>query len=334
MSAALRAGAAVLLLCTAVRAQDPPDAGESEEAIPSTELPEVSVTVSPTDDLVTGDVVQLTITALARPGDDVAVPKQSFLPLEVRTKQAHTETTEGGRVRHRFELELLAFEPGDHEVGPVELRVVSPDGLMATVETDPVRIRVASLLANEPAAEPKPPTEPVTVMQDDHTLLWFGGALLAAALVALLTLLLSRWWRRRRAAAAPPPPPRPAHEVVLERLSRLQRDRPRAEMEGRLVEWVDGVSDALRDYLGGRYGFEGLESTTGEVLAHLRRVALSETIQTDVASLLGECDLVKFAQVSPEPDRCDAMLEGAYRVVHRTQPMTSTGPAPAQEARP
>jgi hypothetical protein len=328
----------VTLVALAVAAPAVAQEGEAragdEDVLPEADLPDVAIAVSPTEGLVTGDVVTVTITATARAGHDVAVPKQSFLPLEVRRKAAHDEPADDGRVTHRFELELLAFEPGEHQVGPVTLRVVSPDGLMATVETDAVPIQVASLIANEPSAEPKPPTEPVTVMQDDHTFLYLAGALAAAALVALLTLLIARWWRRRREAARPPPPPRPAHEVALERLGRLRLDRPRAEAEGRLVEWVDGVSDALREYLGGRYAFEGLESTTDEVLAHLRRVALSETIRTDVSALLGECDLVKFAQMSPEPDRCDALLEGAYRVVHRTEPALSAGPMLPKEARP
>jgi hypothetical protein len=325
---------AATLVATGARAE--PDGGAPPPASGASADVEVRVAVSPTEGLMTGDAVTLDITVVARSGDDVAVPKQSFLPFEVRAKNARTEDAGDGRARHVFELELLAFEPGIHTLGPVQVRVVSPGGSIDTVETDSVTVTVGSLIANEPNAEPKPPTEPVTVMQDDPTLLWLGGSLLALALVVLLTLLIARWWNRRRAAAKPPPPPRPAHEVALEQLARLRLDRPRAETEGRLVEWVDGVSDTLRQYLGGRFRFEGLESTTDEVLAHLRRVALSETLRTEVAAILGECDLIKFARVSPEPARCDELLEGASRVVHRTQPMAqapSPAPAPAPEVR-
>ncbi|MFW6050337.1 MAG: hypothetical protein ACODAU_04140 [Myxococcota bacterium] len=287
--------------------------------------------VRPTEGLVTGDTVTLTISLDVDAEDAVAVPEQSFAPFEVRRKDVREEPTEAGRTRHLFSLELLAFEPGEHRVGPVELQVTTADGHIRTATTRTATVRVGSLLANEPNAEPKPPTEPVRVMEDDYTLLWILGGLAAIAAVALLTLLLARWWRRRRAAAAPPAPPRPAHEVALEKLHALRGDRLRAEQEDRLVEWVDGVSDALRQYLGGRYGFVGLESTSDEVLSHLRHAALSEPLITEVSALLGECDLVKFAQVSPEPERCDDLLEGAYRVVQRTRP-AEPAPPPAKEA--
>lgn len=316
----MRRAVALLALCAL------PATAWAQDAPAAADPPDVEITAAPTEDLVTGDAVTLTLTAIADADDEVAVPKQSFTPFEVRKKNVREQDTEDGRKKLVFELELLAFEPGDHVVGPVELRVVTADGVIRTVETDPVRIHVGSLTANEPNPEPKPPTEPVPVMEDDYTLLWILGGLAAIGLVALLTLLLARWWRRRKAAAAPPPPPRPADEVALEKLHALRRDRELAEREGRLVEWVDGVSDALRAYLGGRYGFEGLESTTDEALGHLRAVALPDSVVTEVTALLGECDLVKFAQASPEPERCDVLLEGAYRVVHRTRPASADPP--------
>ncbi|MFW5877038.1 MAG: hypothetical protein ACOCXM_09900 [Myxococcota bacterium] len=316
----MRSAVALVALCVlpaTVWGQDAPTPADP---------PDVEITAAPTEDLVTGDAVTLTITAIADADDDLAVPKQSFAPFEVRKKNVREEDAEDGLQKLVFELELLAFEPGDHVVGPVELRVVTADGVIRTVETDPVNLEVGSLTANEPNPEPKPPTEPVPVMEDDYTLLWILGGLALIGLVALLTLLAARWWRRRKAAAAPPPPPRPADEVALERLHALRDDRALAEEEGRLVEWVDGVSDALRAYLGGRYGFEGLESTTDEALHHLRAMALPEAVVTEVTALLGECDLVKFAQASPQPERCDVLLEGAYRVVQRTRPTPATPP--------
>lgn len=305
------------------------DHGSDE--LPASKRPRVSVTVSPKKGLVTGDVVHLTITAVANRGDDVAVPKQSFDPFEVRKKKARVEKAPHGKQKLVFELELLAFDPGDHQLGPVRLRVVTADGTIGTLDTRPVTVHVGSLLANVPNAKPKPATKPIAVQQKDYTLPWIGAGLLAAAVVALLTLLGARWWQRRKLAATPPPPPRPAHEIALEKLHVLRRDRPRAEQEGRLVEWIDGVSDALRQYLGGRYGFDGLECTTDEMLTHLRRVALSPTVATEVAALLGECDLIKFAKASPEPDRCTQMLEIAYGVVHRTKPRAAPLPQPEHQ---
>ena len=109
-----------------------------------------------------------------------------------------------------FELQLLCFEVGTHELGPIRVRVTSAEGepQRARVELRR-RSRVRSLLANEPDPQLKPPTAPVVVEQDDYRLLIALGVLLALALGALARHgLFMRWWQRRdrpgaRAAAAP-----------------------------------------------------------------------------------------------------------------------------------
>ena len=303
--------------------------GEPEPTLPEDARPRLSLEVSPREGLLTGDVVRLTIRADARKDDDLAVPReQDFAPFDVLDRQAHVE--EGrDRAVHVFELDLLALEPGDHILGPIRIRVVTADGQVGEVRTEPVEIHVGSVLGNEPNAEPKPATEPVQVWQDDYTLLWVLGALGLIVLTALLTLLLARWWRRRQREAAPPPPPRPAWEVALERLEELRRDREAAVAEGRVVEWVDRLSDTVREYLGHRYGFEGLESTTDEVLRELEGKKLIGIDRSEVAALLHDCDLVKFAKATFDAEQCNALLAAAFRIVRASAPQLGA-PQPLQ----
>jgi hypothetical protein len=155
---------------------------------------------------------------------------------------------------------------------------------------------------------------------------------------ALLSWLASRWWSRRPKAALPPPPPRPAWELALERLDSIRVRGAALVEQGRQVELVDAVSDALRDYLGARYGFNGLESTTDEVLARLEHARLPAGMKSEVSTLLGDSDLVKFARAVPSSEQCESMLVGAVRVVRATMqtaapsvmpPARSAGPSPA-----
>ena len=69
----------------------------------------------------------------------------------------------------------------------------------------------------------------------------------------------------------PPPPPRPPWDVALEELDEV-RHAGLLEVE-RYGEYFDRMSDALRRYLGARFGFDGLESTTDEILAALKKQA-------------------------------------------------------------
>ncbi len=329
------------------------DAAADEAPLPPEHRPRVTVRLAGIGESgtrsgqnpMTGDLVHVEIVAEANEGDDIAVPGQSFAPFELHSRQFREEPIEGGKKRFVFSLALLALEPGEHVIGPMRLRVVTRGGLIGIVETERLTITVGSVLGNEPDAQPKPPTQPVRVFQDDYTLLYLLGAMGAILLTALITLLIARWWRRRPKVAPPPPPPRPPWELAMERLAALDqklaaeiaRADPRYGIEDRSTPWVDAVSDTIRQYLGARFGFDGLESTTDEITAHMRRVTGLGMPVEEVLFFLRECDLVKFAKVPATADQCRELMGRARKIVVTTTPVVHVpvrNPQPPSEARP
>jgi hypothetical protein len=288
-------------------------------SLPKELTPRVEVSLSPQKGLTTGDVITLKLTVTSKAGVDVAVPEQSFAPFELLDRKATSKAVPEGQ-RHEFELSLLALEPGAHTLPGITLRVVGPKGELGDVKTAPQPLTVSSLLANEPNAQAKPVSKPVVVMQDDYTLAWVGGAILFAGLVALATVLTSRWLKRRPKLAPPPPPPRPAWELALAKLHALEQTKTTLIAEQRAEQYVDGVSDALREYLGRRYGFDGLESTTDEVLRTLERIRPHKLTLSSVSLLLEQCDLVKFAKAAPDVEVLDEVWNGAVGLVRATTP--------------
>ena len=88
------------------------------------------------------------------------------------------------------------------------------------------------------------------------------------------------------------------------------------------------MSEVIRDYLGGRYGFDSLEMTTDELVAELKRHAGRELhLLGEIQGWLSACDLVKFAKVSPTAAEARGALESAIRIV------TATRPAPVAPCR-
>ncbi len=241
--------------------------------------------------------------------------------------------TNGDRTTTIFELDLLVLQPGPTEIPPVAVRVITSDGEIGEVETDSIQIEVGSVLGNEPDAEPRDVTEPVEVWEDDYTLAWVGGGLLALLLTVLLTLLIARWWRKR-APEKPAPPPAPPWEEAIGKLRKLHSSLHREVEDGRVVEWVDGVSDTVREYLGRRYGFVGLESTTDEVIEELGSRKLIGTSKDEVGAILRDCDLVKFAKAEFDEEQCEKLLGGAIRVVQRTAPSAHNTPAAGPRPQP
>ena len=318
---ALAAAAWLALAATAV-AQAPtlakPDAGvvAAEPApLPAEHTPKLSVTVRPTGGVMAGDLVHLSIRADAPEGDDVTVAEQSFQPFEVSDKRARVEAAKDGRHTFVFDIDLLALEPGDVGIAPIELRVVTADGLVGVAKTAAVPVKVGSLIANEPNAQPKAPTKPVTVMQDDYTLLYVTGGLAAVALIALLTLWISRWWRGRARKPVPAPPPRPPWEIAVEKLAALRRRKSEMLDAGQVEPLVDAVSDIVREYLGGVYGFDGLETTSDEMGDRLRDHGADAALREEVRRYLGRCDLVKFAKVVADRDEVDLLFAKAQDIV-------------------
>ena len=139
----------------------------------------------------------------------------------------------------------------------------------------------------------------------------------AVVLGALVAFLLGRWFRRPR-PVPPPPPPRPPWEVALEELFDVRHAGLIAE--GRLAEHFDRVSDTLRKYLGARYGFDGLESTTREALGVLRNVKPFVGPLDAIETFLRQADLVKFAKTVPTADDGELALVRAEHIVRETLP--------------
>lgn len=268
-----------------------------------------------------GDPIDVILTVSTPASDEAAVPEQSFKPFEILGKKLTVQPSKDGASKtYSFELQLMCFEPGTHQLGPVRVRITSAAGDLEELESNTQSIEVHSVLANEPDPQLKPPTAPVTVEQDDYRLLIALGALLAVAFGALLAWLFMRWWRKRERPEPAPPPPPPPWEVALADLHELEDGRAAAISEGHTEEWVDAVSDAIRAYLGRRFGFHGLESTTDEIAAELGRASALTIEPRDAVEFLGQCDLVKFAKASLADEASRILIEDALALVDRTRP--------------
>lgn len=271
-----------------------------------------------------GDAIDVIVTVTAAGSDEAAVPEQPFEPFEILAKKMSVSPSSDGTTKtFSFELQLICFETGVQELGPIQVRVTSADGELLELTSNTSSIEIRSLLANEPDPQLQPPSQPLLVEQDDYRLLIALGALLAIALGALLAWLFMRWWQKRDRPEPAPPPPPPPWETAFAELRELQIERASAIAEGRTEPWVDAVSDSIRAYLGHRYGFHGLESTTDEIAGQLGKATSLSVAPEDVVGFLAQCDLVKFARASLADEASQSLIEEALTLVERTRPLTS-----------
>src|SRR5262249_52683288 len=134
----------------------------------------------------------------------------------------------------------------------------------------------------------KPPED---VPIRSYRLLW---ALACAAAVALSGYAVYRAIKRRRLRAPVQPPPAPLEERTCAALEALGQENLPAG--GRAREFYFRLSEIARAYLGERYGFEALESTSAELLQAARQLKSRGLPAEELEQFVVAADLVKFAK--------------------------------------
>ena len=263
------------------------------------------------------------IRALERAGLYLPDPDGGAGPVLVRTESGERATT-------KLELSFvpLPAKPGRNTlvIPPFPISVARASGDVLVLCTAPHEVVIEDPIAN--TSNPAPRLNPPAREQREEWSSLKNALLIGAVAVvlgALVAWLLGRWLRRPR-PVPPPPPPRPPWEVALEELFDVRHAGLIAE--GRLAEHFDRVSDTLRKYLGARYGFDGLESTTREALSVLRNVKPLVGPLDAVEQFLRQADLVKFAKTVPSAEDGELALVRAEHIVRETLP-TSLAPGAA-----
>ena len=245
--------------------------------------------------------------------------------------------TEQGEPDWVWTGEVVAFRTGELELPAIRIRVENADGTELVTSSEPVVVTVRSVLDPQTEGQATPELAdlkaPASLAPDYRPVLTalgiLGLLLLGSALV---------WWLQRRYGArlaAVPSPDDPFHRVPPHEwfYSELQKllDRRLAE-QGQVTVFFERLAFLVKRYLGGRYRVEIMQHTTDEVPARLGQAGAEDSMQA-VSDLLGHCDRVKFAGLTPDESECRAAIEAAYRIVDTTKPRPrSDAPVQARTA--
>lgn len=215
-----------------------------------------------------------------------------------------------------FVVLSTSLERKTFTIPPVRVIVLRKGGGDLSVCTASHEVDVDQPTANTPDPWPRPNPESVPQRTVNEQAKAIATAVAFAVLGTLALAALVLWIRRRPKELPPPPPPVPSWKLALDAIASAKRDLAAGTIATKV--YYDRVSDAVRVHLGDTYGFDGLESTTDEILARLRRLPSPSFPFADVEKLLGECDLVKFANFTPSPEQCDAAASLSESIVRAT----------------
>jgi hypothetical protein len=221
-----------------------------------------------------------------------------------------------------FRLNVSGFELGQKKTPSLTFDVSTPQA-SGTFSTPGVDVEVVGTLppdAEKTGAGLLDVRPPIDVAVRTWRVLYALGAVAA---LALLAWALRRYLKRARPISEAPAKPLEPLEIR----TRAALDKLRAEdlpQKGRVREFYFRLSEIVRSYLGERYGFDALESTTPELLASLRRLHTPGLQMDALQGFANESDFVRYAKATVTPDTCKGALELAYSIVQTTTPTHAT----------
>jgi hypothetical protein len=228
----------------------------------------------------------------------------------------------------------LPEKPGRSQLTlpPLPIAISRASGEIITLCTNAHTVSIEDPIANEPNPMPRANPAPRIQREEWTTAKQVTYAALIALVVGAVLATLFGVWRRRPKKLPPPVPPRPPWEVAIEGLYDTRHSGLLGEQ--RYAEFYDRVSDIVRRYLGDRYGYDGLESTTREALGQLRRVSIPLEVLLQIQEFMQDSDLVKFARRAPTEAECASAIERAEAIVSRTRPAEAPSLVAAPEPAP
>lgn len=194
----------------------------------------------------------------------------------------------------------------------------------AVARTSPVEIVVAA--DPDESQEPAPPEAPLTIGLP----LWLVGlsGTLILALIAAAVWGARKWSKSRKSMALPQVPVTPPTEDAVALAGLADLESKKMYKTPQYKAHFFGISELLKEFLGLRFGFDAPESTTAEMLSHLRAGHWMEPQAIDeIKTLFDQLDRVKFTDYkAAEPESIEALRLARAIVIKHRRPAVAIAP--------
>ena len=240
------------------------------------------------------------------------VPGLEFVGAE---KTDTSYLNDGKQVQLSRRYYFTSFDSALYLIPQVEVKVdgksfLSKDKMALKVLTFEIdTLHADSIFGNK--AELAPPFD----WAEWRQVMWFGVmALLLAALLAYVIYRLRTnkpIIRRIRTKQRLAP-----HKVAMQKIEQIKEEKIWQSEDSK--EYYTQLTDALRNYIKERYGFNAMEMTSFEIIQRLQEVNDEEAI-AELRELFQTADLVKFAKYSTLINENDRNLVNAIEYINQTK---------------
>jgi hypothetical protein len=217
-----------------------------------------------------------------------------------------------GRLRGVQKFVISTFTTGTYYIPPFPIIYGDSAGPPKMIMSDRISIHVKSLRSDE-----QKDISDIKIqarLKRSFKWLWLlvSAFLVFGAIICVTAILI-----RRRKRAKQVSPPLPAHEAALRALSSL-REKNFLEQK-KFKEYYFGISEIFRRYLGARYGFYAVESTSQELIQEIEDIPISKDQRLWIHELCGNTDIVKYADNIPETTGALKITEDIINFIEQTR---------------
>lgn len=211
---------------------------------------------------------------------------------------------------------LTSFDSGAVALPPLVALVRRPDDRVDTLTFDSPVLNVNTIPVDTATFEPYDikgqMKYPVTFAE---VFPWALLALvLATAVWAVIRFLRNR--RRDKDFFGRPKVVDPPHIVALRSLEKIRSQK--LYQNGKQKMFYTAVTDVLRQYMAGRYGFQAMEQTSAEIFESLSGREIDERLMERIKDLFTTADYVKFAKHNASEQENEEAIPTAVSFVNAT----------------
>ena len=212
------------------------------------------------------------------------------------------------------EYMVTSFDSAFYYIPPFEVLVDSQ-----SYASNPLALMVYHFPVDTTNVEAICPIKDIVKVKLTFADLWLMllAIVLLAGFVVLIVYLMKRYNDDKpilkRVTIAPK---QPAHQVALKEMNRIKEEK--SWQRDDVKQYYTELTDALRVYMEERFGFNAMEMTSDEIIAHLNEQPDKEWID-ELRTLFNMSDLVKFAKYMPLINENDMNLITAIDFVNKTK---------------
>jgi len=272
------------------------------------------------DSILIGDQIEWTLDLSLAPGEYARISKPGEAPVPgveaLGDLALDTLSQKKGTVALRGHVTLTSFDSGSYVLPPLFVLLGRADGTVDTLVYEGPTLAVNTIPIDTAKFQPYDIKGQIRYPLTFKELLpWIGLALLLAAAIWALV----RWIRLRRQDRdffGKPVVKDPPHIVALRSLEKTRAQK--LWQNGKQKQFYTQVTDALRQYISGRYDISAMEQTSAEMFNDLKDKDIDPALTEKLQELFTTADFVKFAKHAATDEENENAIPTAIRFVNET----------------